>query len=72
MMKIMCIISVSYTHLDVYKRQVPDGTMIFPNEPIMTIKAPIIEAQILETALLTCFNTGSLTDVSIIFSDFFR
>ena len=44
---------------DVYA--VPDGTMIFPNEPIMTIKAPIIEAQILETALLTCFNTGSLT-----------
>lgn len=40
---------------------VPDGTVIFPNEPVMTIKAPIIEAQILETALLTCFNTGSLT-----------
>lgn len=40
---------------------VPDGTIVFPNEPVMTIKAPIIEAQILETALLTCFNTGSLT-----------
>ena len=40
---------------------VPDGTVIFPNEPVMTIRAPIIEAQILETALLTCFNTGSLT-----------
>lgn len=40
---------------------VPDGTVVFPNEPVMTIRAPIIEAQILETALLTCFNTGSLT-----------
>lgn len=40
---------------------VPDGTVVFPNEPVMTVKAPIIEAQILETALLTCFNTGSLT-----------
>lgn len=40
---------------------VPDGTVVFPNEPVMTIKAPLIEAQILETALLTCFNTGSLT-----------
>lgn len=40
---------------------VPDGTIVFPNEPVMTIKAPIIEAQILETALLTCFNTGGLT-----------
>lgn len=40
---------------------VPDGTIVFPNEPVMTIKAPLIEAQILETALLTCFNTGSLT-----------
>lgn len=40
---------------------IPDGTPVFPNEPVMTIRAPIIEAQILETALLTCFNTGSLT-----------
>jgi len=39
---------------------VPDGTPIFSNEPNMTIEAPIIEGQILETALLTAFNSGSL------------
>ena len=35
---------------------VPDGTPVFPNEPIVTIKAPIIEVQILETALLSIVN----------------
>ena len=31
---------------------VPEGTPIFPNEPIMTVRAPAIEAQIIETFLL--------------------
>lgn len=35
---------------------VPDGTPIFPNEPIITVIAPIIEAQILETCLLSIIN----------------
>lgn len=35
---------------------VPDGTPVFPNEPLVTIKAPIIEAQILETAVLSIIN----------------
>ena len=39
---------------------VPDGTIIHPNEPIITVKAPIIEAQIIETMLLVLFNYGSL------------
>lgn len=39
---------------DVYA--VPDGTPVFPNEPILTIKAPIIEAQVVETALLSIIN----------------
>ena len=39
---------------DIYA--VPDGTPVFPNEPILTVKAPIIEAQILETALLAIIN----------------
>lgn len=38
----------------------PDGTVVFPNEPVLTVKADIITAQILETALLACFNHGSL------------
>ena len=39
---------------------VPDGTMIFPNEPVMTIRADAVTAQLLETALLACFNHASL------------
>lgn len=34
----------------------PEGTVAFGNEPFMTVEAPIIEAQIAETYLLTCFN----------------
>lgn len=37
-------------------KAIPDGTPVFPNEPIITIKAPIIEAQILETAILSIVN----------------
>lgn len=37
-----------------------DGTVVFPNEPVITVKANLIEAQIIETALLTHFNHGSL------------
>lgn len=39
---------------------IPDGTAIFPNEPVITVEAPIIEAQLIETALLACFNHGTL------------
>ncbi|MDR1732874.1 MAG: nicotinate phosphoribosyltransferase, partial [Synergistaceae bacterium] len=39
---------------------VPEGTCVFPNEPILTVKAPAIEAQILETALLLTLNHQSL------------
>lgn len=39
---------------------VPDGTPVFPNEPVLTVKANIIEAQLIETALLTNFNHGAL------------
>lgn len=39
---------------------VPDGTMIFPNEPVFTIKAPLVLAQYIETALLAAFNGESL------------
>lgn len=43
---------------DIYA--VPEGTCIFPREPIMTIKAPAIEAQILETFVLLALNHQSL------------
>lgn len=35
---------------------IPDGTPVFPNEPLITVKAPIIESQIVETAILTIIN----------------
>lgn len=43
---------------DVYS--VKEGTAVFPNEPLITIKAPIIEAQIVETFLLVTINHQSL------------
>lgn len=33
-----------------------DGTPVFPNEPILTVDAPLIEAQIIETAVLSLLN----------------
>lgn len=39
---------------DIYA--IPDGTPVFPNEPLVTIKAPLIEAQLIETALLSIIN----------------
>jgi nicotinate phosphoribosyltransferase len=39
---------------------VPEGTVLFPNEPILRIEAPIIEAQIVETYILSIINFQSL------------
>lgn len=39
---------------------IPEGTVVFPNEPLITVRAPIIEAQILETMLLLTVNHQSL------------
>lgn len=39
---------------------IPEGTVIFPNEPLITVRAPIIEAQILETTILMMLNHQSL------------
>ena len=39
---------------------VPEGTPIFPKEPIITVRAPAIEAQLIETYLLLCVNHQSL------------
>ena len=37
-----------------------EGTIIYPNEPLLTVTAPIIEAQLIETFLLTQINHQSL------------
>ena len=39
---------------------VTEGTIVFPGEPIVTVKAPIIEAQFIETALLNMINFQTL------------
>ena len=43
---------------DIYA--VPEGTVVFPGEPILTVKAPIMQAQLIETALLNIINFQTL------------
>ena len=39
---------------------IPEGTPIFPMEPVLTVRAPAIQAQLLETYMLLEFNHQSL------------
>ena len=43
---------------DIYA--IPEGTLIFPREPLVKVIAPIMEAQLIETALLNIINHQSL------------
>lgn len=38
----------------------PEGTYVFPYEPLLRVRAPIIQAQLVETALLTLVNHQTL------------
>ncbi|NLX75925.1 MAG: nicotinate phosphoribosyltransferase [Clostridiaceae bacterium] len=38
----------------------PEGTPIFPNEPVVTVRGPVIQAQFIETMLLLTINHQSL------------
>ena len=38
----------------------PEGTVVFPHEPLIRVKAPILEAQLIETAMLTLVNHQTL------------
>ena len=39
---------------------VPEGTPIFPGEPVVTVRAPVLQAQLMETFLLLTINHQSL------------
>ena len=39
---------------------VPEGTPVFPSEPLLTVRAPAIQAQLIETMLLLLINHQSL------------
>lgn len=43
---------------DIYA--IPEGTVVFPKEPLLKIVAPIMEAQLVETAILNIINHQSL------------
>ncbi len=43
---------------DIYA--VPEGTPVFPKEPLLTVRAPAIQAQLIETFLLLAINHQSL------------
>ncbi|MGO5053757.1 nicotinate phosphoribosyltransferase [Lachnospiraceae bacterium LCP25S3_G4] len=43
---------------DIYA--IPEGTVVFPKEPLLKVVAPIMEAQLVETALLNIINHQSL------------
>lgn len=43
---------------DIYA--IPEGTVIFPREPIIKVIAPVMEAQLIETAILNIVNHQSL------------
>ncbi|AKQ45493.1 nicotinate phosphoribosyltransferase [Rufibacter radiotolerans] len=39
---------------------IPEGTVVFPNQPLLRIKGPILQCQLLETPLLTILNFQTL------------
>lgn len=43
---------------DIYA--IPEGTPVFPHEPLLTVRAPAIEAQLVETFILLTLNHQSL------------
>ncbi len=57
-MMIFWIIAKFHFTGDIYA--IPEGTIIFPREPLLKVVAPIMEAQLVETAILNILNHQSL------------
>ncbi len=51
-------LSTMKLELDIWS--VEDGTVVFGNEPLVVVRGPIIQAQLVETLLLLCVNYPSL------------
>ncbi len=39
---------------------IPEGTPVFPGEPLLTVRGPVVQAQFVETMILLCINHQSL------------
>src|SRR5690606_39114503 len=46
--------------LDLDIDAIPEGTVVFPQEPLIRVRGPILQAQLVETALLTIVNFQTL------------
>ena len=52
---------LSTLKLNIDMWSVPEGTPVFANEPVITVRGTFVEAQIIESFLLQCVNYSSLT-----------